>query len=278
MRATRIERVPGGLAQGKTPQEFDPVQLRKGTEVELEHTSDWDVAEEIAMDHLTEDPDYYVKLATIESHEHTPNRSMPRVRTYDAIEIASKMRETFADRPVERRERLSFSWPSVMQNVGDSLAVAYASDKWKQLGASGKREVELYKHLAESRNVCLAAPGVMYDRLDPSTRWTVIGPMVSLASCPMPKHFAVLGLFEEIDLKLHTGGTDEAPRFGRSADSGVVHVQVRNGHLGGSKILWSRLGSDRKDEPFIFVYTKDAGVMFMVFGEQLDVEKDGIVG
>ena len=56
------ERVPGGLAQGMRPEEFDPAALRRGIEVELEHTSDRRVAMEIAMDHLVEDPDYYEKL------------------------------------------------------------------------------------------------------------------------------------------------------------------------------------------------------------------------
>ena len=37
-------------------------QINKGTEVEMEHTSDSDFAHEIAMDHVIEDPKYYDKL------------------------------------------------------------------------------------------------------------------------------------------------------------------------------------------------------------------------
>jgi len=40
-------------------------ELEKGIEVELEHTSDNAMAEEIAMDHLWEDAKYYSKLSTI---------------------------------------------------------------------------------------------------------------------------------------------------------------------------------------------------------------------
>lgn len=58
--------IPGGLASGKKPDDFDQEQLNVGTKVEMEHTSSKDVAKEIAMDHLTEDPDYYKKLKTIE--------------------------------------------------------------------------------------------------------------------------------------------------------------------------------------------------------------------
>jgi len=40
-------------------------QLTKGIKVEMEHTKDRDVAKEIAMDHLFEDPNYYNKLSKI---------------------------------------------------------------------------------------------------------------------------------------------------------------------------------------------------------------------
>jgi hypothetical protein len=60
------DRIPGGLAKGKKPGDFDQKALAKGVKVEMEHTTDEDVAREIAMDHLTEDPDYYDKLEKIE--------------------------------------------------------------------------------------------------------------------------------------------------------------------------------------------------------------------
>lgn len=43
-------------------------QLEIGIKVEMEHTSDKDVAREIALDHLMELPDYYSKLKKVE-HE-----------------------------------------------------------------------------------------------------------------------------------------------------------------------------------------------------------------
>lgn len=60
--------LPGGLADLKTPSDFDSEALAKGISVELEHTDDKDLAQEIAMDHLTEDPNYYDKLSFIENH------------------------------------------------------------------------------------------------------------------------------------------------------------------------------------------------------------------
>jgi hypothetical protein len=70
------EEVLNGLAKGKTLQDLankhkvslEEIQKehKKGTEVELEHTSSWEIAAEIAKDHLFEDPHYYTKLAKIE--------------------------------------------------------------------------------------------------------------------------------------------------------------------------------------------------------------------
>lgn len=41
---------------------YDPEQLKRGTEEEMEHTTDPKMAELIAKQHLAEDPEYYNKL------------------------------------------------------------------------------------------------------------------------------------------------------------------------------------------------------------------------
>jgi hypothetical protein len=46
-------------------------QLQRGIEVEMEHTNSKSIAKEIAMDHIFEDPNYYVKLKKIEATEAT---------------------------------------------------------------------------------------------------------------------------------------------------------------------------------------------------------------
>lgn len=60
------EVIPGGLAEGKKPSDFPTDQLKMGIEVELEHTKDRATAKEIAMDHLSEDRNYYTKLKKME--------------------------------------------------------------------------------------------------------------------------------------------------------------------------------------------------------------------
>lgn len=59
--------LPGGLADGMDDSEFDPHQLAKGIQTELEHTNDVNISKEIAKDHLMEIPtDYYDRLEKME--------------------------------------------------------------------------------------------------------------------------------------------------------------------------------------------------------------------
>lgn len=62
----QADSLPGGLADKNKPEDFDQEQLKKGIEVEMEHTNDPKLAEEIAMDHLAEIPDYYDRLSKME--------------------------------------------------------------------------------------------------------------------------------------------------------------------------------------------------------------------
>ena len=47
--------------------QYDPEELKKGIEVELEHTNYRAIATIIAKHHLAEDPEYYTKLKKVES-------------------------------------------------------------------------------------------------------------------------------------------------------------------------------------------------------------------
>ena len=71
------DQIPGGLAKGMTLKDIakhhkiSPQTLKnefiKGYAVEREHTTDVNIAKEIALDHLYEDPNYYSKLSKIET-------------------------------------------------------------------------------------------------------------------------------------------------------------------------------------------------------------------
>lgn len=72
-----MEYIKGGRAKGRSYKEFDPKQVAMGIEVELEHTDDIRIAEEIAKDHLAEDPEYYTKLKTI--HQENPVKEYKKI-------------------------------------------------------------------------------------------------------------------------------------------------------------------------------------------------------
>ena len=60
------DKVKGGMADKKKPEDFDQKELKMGIKIEMEHTDDAELAKEIAMDHLTEFPDYYSRLEKME--------------------------------------------------------------------------------------------------------------------------------------------------------------------------------------------------------------------
>jgi len=71
------DQIPGGLAKGMTLSDIAKhhkistqtlkAEFIKGYAVEREHTTDVNIAKEIALDHLYEDPNYYSKLSKIET-------------------------------------------------------------------------------------------------------------------------------------------------------------------------------------------------------------------
>ena len=57
-----LSKLPGGVGDSVDTSKLDPIQLSLGIQIEMEHTNDPRVAQEIAYDHLYEDPEYYTKL------------------------------------------------------------------------------------------------------------------------------------------------------------------------------------------------------------------------
>lgn len=58
------DKLPGGQGDKLKPEDVDPKELEMGIKYELDHTKDKQIAQEIALDHLSEDPKYYTKLKT----------------------------------------------------------------------------------------------------------------------------------------------------------------------------------------------------------------------
>lgn len=98
--------IPGGLAKNATVGELAQMhnvsleeiirQIIKGVKVEKEHTSNLDIAMEIAFDHVYEDPKYYDKLSSIE--EMADVRSVERYADEELDPIDVEFGKHFYDR------------------------------------------------------------------------------------------------------------------------------------------------------------------------------------
>jgi sulfur carrier protein ThiS len=102
------DKISGGLADDKQPRQFDKKKLEAGIKVEMEHTSDRSIAKEIAMDHLTEDPDYYEKLKTIEKQ--------------DRLEVTTDGKQEL-DVGVEPLDKLKSRWNKLKKALDSDKAI-----------------------------------------------------------------------------------------------------------------------------------------------------------
>lgn len=132
----REDKIPGGLADKKKPEDFDPESLAEGMKVESEHTSDESIAREIAMDHLTEDKDYYKKLKKMEGSQHTEHEGYT-----DVLLAHGYSRKSF---------KLN-NW-----NKGKHQVSIYGNKRWghrnnknEQAGTSGDSYHSLHEHLTK---------------------------------------------------------------------------------------------------------------------------------
>ena len=62
-----VDRLHGGKADDKTPDDFPKEDVDRGRKIEREHSNDPDIAREISLDHLCEHPNYYAGLEHMEN-------------------------------------------------------------------------------------------------------------------------------------------------------------------------------------------------------------------
>jgi serine/threonine protein kinase len=164
------DRLPGGLADQRLPEEFDPAALHQGIHVEREHTRDDRVALEIAMDHLTEDPDYYSKLAKMEN---SSRQSNPPPERYDMS--AEQVRDdwlilqgpefvTGKKAAINRLTRETKLAIQVLEDYETVLLPPLSTKAWRKVGERGKGSfgaVALWQHRMTGLTVAVKAQKVM---------------------------------------------------------------------------------------------------------------------
>ena len=150
--------------------QYDPEELKKGIEVEKEHTDNPKVAMKIALDHLDEDPKYYTKLATLGLEERIsfkPEFSKDEVEFIED-EVDDKMRPEididlssnhFFDRLNDPRNYPDIE-PYEIENFFDKLAdkkdefIAFLK-KYKQIVAKD-RETDINIPFMKAANKAIA--------------------------------------------------------------------------------------------------------------------------
>lgn len=131
------DRLPGGLGDRLSPKQVSRRQLRKGIKVEMEeHTVDPRIAQEIALDHLAELPDYYDRLETIEPHHNPAGGTTMSLKEVERWVPAAKKQGVSA---VARSSR---GFVTALRRAG---SVSKLPEQWKK-----KREAFIARHMAQT--------------------------------------------------------------------------------------------------------------------------------
>ena len=186
--------------------------------------------------------------------------SRRRVEIVGNEKSALEMYERFHDKPSKRRVKFNFDWPTHVQEIGEAKAQMYRSNKWK----TNPRDFEDYKHIAESFQLCYVTPGFLRD-YSTGKALPVYGPKLEVQG-PMPQHFTMLAPLIGIQVRLY-GSNGKLSK----GDSNLYEVVVPRGMLAGAQ-------HPKTGDNFLFVYTKSHGIGMIITGDELAVEKDGIVG
>lgn len=187
---------------------------------------------------------------------------MKLFRNFDARESAKKIREDFYAKPVGKEKNFHWTWPTELVEVGECLATIYRSDKWKKKG-----EYEDYKHKSESEQRLYVVPGTPLAELK-TTGMKLVGPTETVPSRFLPDTVAELAHFMGFQVRLYE---KEGTRFYLpEGDEGLFEFTINHAKLGA--------GRCENGKVFLVVYHEKRGPYCFVFGEELNVEKDGIVG
>ena len=136
-------------------------QVKKGVKVEAEHTTDFDIAMEIALDHINEDPKYYDKLKFIEAKELS-----------SATEIYVDMDGVLVDFFGEWTKMMGVDDWKKIKNVDKALqAIRDKEDFWLNLKptANSDKLLNIIKDIKGEYNI-LSAPLANDDRAEPHKR------------------------------------------------------------------------------------------------------------
>lgn len=193
------------------------------------------------------------------------------------------MRETFQDAKVKTSYNTNASWPRVFYEIGQGRSVAYTSSKWQ----ASERDFNDYKHVAESPNQFYATEELLQLtglRPEGGGQWPAMRPTVEL-----PPTLAELApcLFAEVRPIYRAPvrrpssfeGMPVRPAKLKLADH-AIRIPTKQAILYGGYALRPGGSWDRRGDlvPFLTIIARGHGVLALITGKELDVERDGIVG
>lgn len=134
----------------------------------------------------------------------------------------------------------------------------YSSDKWRK----PKSFVD-YKHVSEGPQSLYTIPGFIHDEHGPMR---VPGETIRLGG-ELPDSIALLAPILGIQARLHQrrGSSYYLP----NGDAGLYELFIPRAKLG---------AIDGEGYTVLVVYTESEGILCVISGDELAVEKDGIVG
>jgi len=137
----------------------------------------------------------------------------------------------------------------------------YRSNKWK----SNPKDYADYTHIAEGPQTCFIVPGFLQDYRTGESL-DVYGDEVEFEG-PMPEYVSILAPLIGIQVQLY-GKNGKVPK---DPNANLYEITVKHGMLAGARF-------PDNDQAFLVVYTRAEGVCMLIVGDELDVERDGIVG
>ncbi len=103
-------------------------ELDNGIEVEMEHTTSKDIAKDIAMDHLSEIPDYYTRLNKMEKNgEIKWNKKEIKKRVRESLNEAFKHNNQFLYHTTNIKNYDNIVNHGLLPQFGDTVKQAYGS-------------------------------------------------------------------------------------------------------------------------------------------------------
>ena len=179
------------------------------------------------------------------------------------LQTARDLRRKFYDKEPEREEAVPWDWPEVMREVGTCEAVMYTSDKWKAKG-----DFEDYKHRKEGPQYLLVTEGFIRDYHNTRREVHAPGPTVEIDG--MPSSFAVLAPILGVQAQLYEDADNRDGYVLPKPGQNLYQIDIPGAMLGAAT-------HPDSGDTFLIVYTR-GGVHALIVGDELSVEKDGIVG